>query len=83
VNVEKKVSAASLSSAVAGVVLYLLQTYAFKSAVPPGIESLVYLAVPAVLAFGAGWLAPHTPRPVPAPPPPPSAVTVLPPEGAA
>ena len=64
--VEVKVQAASLAAAVSGVVLWALQTYAFKgNAVPPGLVSLVDVAVPAVLAAAAGWAAPHTPRDVP------------------
>lgn len=65
--IEKKVSASSLSAAAAGVVLWALQTWAFKGTVPAGVVSLVYLAVPAISALVAGYLAPHTPRPAPAP----------------
>jgi hypothetical protein len=38
----------------------------FKGTLNPGLESLIYAAVPGILAFGAAYLAPHTPRP-PAP----------------
>ena len=61
--IEKKTQAGTLSAAVAGVVLWALQTYVFKSGMPQGLESLVYLAVPAVLAGAASYLAPHTHRP--------------------
>jgi hypothetical protein len=62
--VETKVQAASLAAAVSGAVLWALQVYAFKgNAVPAGLVSLIDLAVPAVLAAAAGYLAPHTPRP--------------------
>jgi hypothetical protein len=62
--VETKVQAASLAAAVSGAVLWALQVYAFKGgAVPAGLVSLIDLAVPAVLAAAAGYLAPHTPRP--------------------
>ena len=69
--VESKVQAGSLSAAVAGVGLWLLQTYVFKGGMPQGVESLVYLAVPAVLAGAAGYLVPHTHRPDLGPPPAP------------
>ena len=59
---EPKVQAASVTAAVSGAVLYLLQRYVFKGAVPDGIASLVYVAVPGVLAYAAGWLAPHQVR---------------------
>jgi hypothetical protein len=58
-----KTSAAGVSAAVAGAVLYVLQTYVFKGAVPAGLESLIYLAVPALLAFAAAYWAPHQVRP--------------------
>jgi hypothetical protein len=58
-----KVQAASLSAAVAGAVLYLLQQYVFRGSVPAGVESLIYLAVPGVVALVAGYLAPHQVRP--------------------
>ena len=62
--VETKVQAGSATAAAAGVVLWVLQTYVFKGNMPQGVESLVYLLVPGVLAGVAGYLAPHTPRPV-------------------
>jgi len=64
-QVETKVQAGTLSAAVAGVLLWALQTYVFKDGMPQGVESLVYLAVPALLAGAAGYLAPHTSRPTP------------------
>jgi hypothetical protein len=77
-NIESKVQAGSLSAAVAGVALYALQTWVFKGNMPQGVESLVYLAVPAILAGAAGYFAPHTHRPdlTPQPPAAPSNVTV-------
>jgi hypothetical protein len=69
-QVETKVQAGTVSAAVAGVVLWVLQAYVFKDGMPQGVESLVYLAVPAVLAGAAGYVAPHTHRPDLAPPPP-------------
>ena len=69
--VEPKTQAAGLAGTVAGVAVYLLQTYAFKGhAVPAGLISLIYAAVPGVVAFVAAYLAPHQVRPsdpVPAP----------------
>ena len=73
--VEPKTQAAGVSGAVAGAVLYLLQQYVFKGDVPAGVESLIYTAMPGVIAFAAAYLAPHqsrtppAPAPVPAPPP--------------
>ena len=79
-GVETKVTAASLSAAVSGAIIWALSTYAFKgNSVPDGLVSLIYVAIPAVCAYAAGWLAPHTPRPAPPPPAPPSNVTVTPP----
>jgi hypothetical protein len=77
---EPKVQAASLTAAVSGAALYLLQVYVFKGAVPPGVESLIYAAVPGALAYAAGWLAPHQHRPIVAvtPLPEPSNVSVQP-----
>lgn len=62
--VEAKVKSASAGAVVAGFVLWLLQAYVFRGAVPAPVELLVMLAVPAGLAFAAGYVAPHTPRPL-------------------
>lgn len=71
--VEAKAQAAGVAGGAAGVVLWVLQTYAFKgAAVPAGLVSLVDVAVPGVLALAGAYLAPHTPRPVQPPPPPPA-----------
>jgi len=78
--VETKVQAGGLAAAVAGAVLWALQTYVFKgSAVPDGVVSLVYAIVPALCAVAAGYLAPHTPRTPPAPSHQPKNVTITPP----
>jgi hypothetical protein len=72
--IEAKVQAAGVAGAAAGVVLWVLQTYAFKgNSVPAGLVSLVDVAVPGILALAGGYLAPHTdrtvaPAAVPAPP---------------
>jgi hypothetical protein len=66
--IEAKAQAAGVAGAAAGVVLWVLQTYAFKgNTVPPGLVSLVDVAVPGVLAIAGAWLAPHTPRAGPLP----------------
>ena len=67
---EAKTQAAGIAATVAGVIIYLLQTYAFKgSSIPAGLVSLIYAAVPGILALVAAYLAPHTSRPAPVPPP--------------
>lgn len=37
------------------------------AAVPGPVSGLVVLVVTVIGAYGAGWLAPHTPRPAPTP----------------
>ena len=67
---EPKTQAAGLAGTVAGAIIYVLQVYAFKgSAIPAGLISLIYAAIPGLLALGAAYLAPHQVRPgdVPAP----------------
>ncbi len=55
--IEAKVQAAGVAGAAAGVVLWVLQTYAFKGgSVPAGLVSLVDVAVPGVLALAGGYL---------------------------
>jgi len=79
--VEAKTQAAGTAGIVAGALIWILQEYVFKGTVNPGVVSLVYAAVPGVLAFAAAYVAPHTPRPVAAPPagvPPTGTVTVQP-----
>lgn len=62
--IEAKVQTGSLAAGLSGVVLWVFQTWVFKgSDVPGGVVSLVYLAVPALLAGITGYLTPHTPRP--------------------
>ena len=57
-----KTQAAGVSAAVSGAALYLLQAYVFKGAVPAGVESLIYAAVPGLVAFAAAYMAPHQDR---------------------
>jgi hypothetical protein len=89
-SVEPKAQAAGLAGTAAGVIIWVLSTYAFKGgAVPAGLVSLIYAAVPGVAALVAAYFAPHQARPgdaagplsaaaeriAPAPPP------VTPPQG--
>jgi hypothetical protein len=76
-QVETKVTASTGAAAVSGLVLWALGTYVFKGSVPGEVVSWTYVLVPAVLTFTAGYLARHTPRPVPVPPRPPK--TLIPP----
>lgn len=61
--VETKVQASTAAAAVSGIVLWILGRYAFKGTVPDVVASWVYVLVPAVITFAAGYLARHTPRP--------------------
>ena len=61
--IETKVSAATIASAVSGLIVWALQGYVFRGEVPFPVSSAVQVIVPAVCAFGAGWFARHTPRP--------------------
>ena len=73
-GVEPKVQAAGLAGTAAGIVIWVLQTWAFKGgAVPAGLVSLIYAIVPGALALAAGYFAPHAARPgdTPAPVSPP------------
>ena len=65
--IERKVQASTAAAAASGLLLWVLGRYVFKGAVPDVIASWVYAAVPGVLAFAAGWLTKHTPRPDVAP----------------
>lgn len=81
--VETKVQASTGVAALSGLVLWALGRYAFKGSVPDVIASWVYVLVPAMLTFTAGYLARHTPRPdlmstVPAPSAS-TSITVIPP----
>jgi hypothetical protein len=64
---ERKVAAATggsgLGVALAGVILWVLDTYAFRtSEVPDPLVVLVWAVVPVALTLAGGWLARHTPR---------------------
>lgn len=60
---ETKTKASSATAAATGLLLWVLQTYVFKGAVPPVLESWIYVLVPGILAWAAGYFAPHTHRP--------------------
>lgn len=63
--VETKVKASSAAAALAGLALWALGRYIFKGTVPDVVASWVYVIVPAVITFAAGYLAKHTNRPSP------------------
>jgi hypothetical protein len=78
--IEQKVQAGSLAAAVSGAAIWALQYYVFKgSSVPAGLVSLIYVAIPGVLAFAAGYYAKHTHRPDLAPAPVPAPAVPVPP----
>ena len=60
--VEAKVQTTTLTAGLTGVVLYALGKWVFKNEVPDVVQSWVYIAVPAVLTFVAGYFTKHTPR---------------------
>ncbi len=61
--VASKVTAATLGASVAGFVLWLLGEYAFDgNDIPSAVEALVMLGVPALAAFGAGYVKPRSPE---------------------
>lgn len=62
--VEAKVKHATAGAILAAFVVWALQRYVFRGDVPEPVVAVVALAVPAVLTFAAGYLAPHTPRPL-------------------
>ena len=61
--VEPKAQAGGIAAAVSGAVLWLLGHYVFKGTVPDGVASMIYIAVPGIVAFAAAYLAPHQVRP--------------------
>ena len=61
--IEIKVPVSAVAAAISGVIIWLMQTYWFRGDVPPAVDMAVQTLVPALIAFVAGYLAPHTPRP--------------------
>lgn len=61
--VETKVQASTAAAAVSGLALWSLGHYVFKAGVPDVVASWIYVIVPGVITFGAGYLARHTARP--------------------
>lgn len=58
--IEAKVKNAAVGAALAGVVVWALETYVFRGNVPVPIQALIDIAVPAVAAFAFGYAAKHT-----------------------
>lgn len=58
--IETKVKASTAVAALSGLALWALGRYVFKGAVPDVVASWVYVIVPGVLTFAAGYLAKHT-----------------------
>lgn len=70
--IEKKVQASTAAAAVSGLALWAIGRYVFKgSGVPDVVASWVYVVVPGLITFAAGYLARHTSVPVTPPPPKP------------
>ena len=64
--VETKVKASTAAAALSGLALWALGHYVFKAGVPDVVASWVYVLVPGLFAFAAGYRAPHTSRTGPA-----------------
>lgn len=62
-QIETKVQASTYAAAASGLVVWVLGKYVFKGTVPDVIVSWIYVLVPALAAFVAGYIAPHTARP--------------------
>lgn len=61
--IEIKVPVTAVASALSGLGVWALQTYVFHGEVPAPVFAAIQTFVPVAIGFGAGWLAPHTPRP--------------------
>ena len=77
--IETKVQASTAVAAVSGFALWIIGRYVFKGSVPDVVASWIYVIVPGVLTFAAGYLAKHTARQAAPLPVLPSNVTVTPP----
>lgn len=60
--IETKVQASTAAAAVSGLALWALGHYVFKAGVPDVVASWIYVLVPGVITFAAGYLAKHTDR---------------------
>lgn len=60
--VESKVKAATFGAALAGVLVWVLETYLFHASVPMPLQALIDIAIPAGAVFAAGYTTRHTPR---------------------
>jgi hypothetical protein len=59
--VETKVKVGTAAATVAGALIWILQTFVFKShQIDPTLESYIYILVPAAFTFVGGYLAKHT-----------------------
>ena len=65
--VETKVKAGTAAAAASGLALWALGRYVFKGDVPDVVASWVYVIIPSLVTFAAGYMAKHTPRPAAAP----------------
>ena len=86
--VERKVQASTAAAALSGLLLWIAGRYIFKGSVPDVVVSWVYVIVPSVITFLAGYAAKHTERGGPAglpripyAPVPPEKTLIQPPEG--
>ena len=86
-QVEAKVTASTAAAAASGLILWAAGRYVFKGSVPDVVVSWVYVIIPSVITFLAGYAAKHTSRPgVPLPlvaRPFPAEKTLIPPAAAA
>jgi hypothetical protein len=60
--VETKVTAASTAAAVAGFTMWVLDRWVFEGDTPTPVRVLIYVLIPGLATFAAGWFARHTPR---------------------
>ena len=73
-GIERKVQASTAAAATSGLILFILGRYVFRGDVPDAVVSWIYVIVPSVITFAAGYQAPHTHRM-----PPRAAKTLIPP----
>lgn len=61
-KIETKVTAATAGAVVASFALWLLEILVFKGTVPVPVQGMVFLVIPLIVTFAAGWFAPHVSR---------------------